>query len=300
MATAERIKHRSEPELKRSRETLEQQGGRWRLVGEEEVLPAHSPPGLVPALENAIAIVEFLNRNPPHDASLVEISSALDISKSHAHSILKTLTHYGWLKFDNRSKSYRLYSGILSSASAVWRNPSLDIIRDRLSILPSVVEVPCTLAQPQQDGSFVLMHRVNAARMEVSLPIGHRYPRDAPAHMRAYLAWQPQEKIEASMRDWRPIAYSPLTILTPEALLVEIEATRRRGYARSVGEFTDGLMGLALPVFNREGEIEFIVNCASLVPLIGPIEGKVAAEMISAVVDIHRATLARSPADFHH
>ncbi len=92
------------------------------------------------------------------------------------------------------------------------------------------------------------MHRVNAARMEVSLPIGHRYPRDAPAHTRAYLAWQPQEKIEAWMRDWRTIAYSPLTILTPEALLAEIEATRRRGYARSVGEFTDGLMGLALPV----------------------------------------------------
>lgn len=66
MATAEKMKHRSEPELKRpSRETLEQQGGRWRLVGEEEALPAHSPPGLVPALENAIAIVEFLNRTPP-------------------------------------------------------------------------------------------------------------------------------------------------------------------------------------------------------------------------------------------
>jgi DNA-binding IclR family transcriptional regulator len=282
-----------------SREALRFEGARWRLTAVEDVSSIPAAPGLVPALENAIAIIEFLNRTEPHTASLVEISSSLSISKSHCHSILKTLTHYGWLKFDQRVKTYQLYSGILSSASAVWRNPSLDAIRERLSAIPGGTGAPCTLAQPQGDDSFVLMYRFSAVQMEVSLPIGHRYPRDAAAHMRAYVAWQPEERLAAWFETWRPIAYTSLSLVTPEAVRCEIAATRLRGYARSAGEFTDGLMALALPIFDRDGEVAFVVSCASLMTMVEPIEEQVASEMIRAVVDIHRATLARPPAGFH-
>jgi DNA-binding IclR family transcriptional regulator len=282
-----------------SREDIRLEGERWRLTAEEDAASVPAAPGLVPALENAIAIIELLNRNPPHTASLAEISSSLSISKSHCHSILKTLTYYGWLKFDHRVKTYQLYSGILSSASAVWRNPALDAIRERLSTIPGSVGVPCTLAQPQTDDSFVLIYRFSAMQMEVSVPIGHRYPRDAPAHMRAYLAWQPADRLARWIETWRPVAYTGLSLLAPDTLRREIAATRRRGYARSAGEFTDGLMALALPIFDRDGEVSFVVTCASLAPMIAPIEEQVATEMIKAVVDIHRATLARPPVNFH-
>jgi hypothetical protein len=91
------------------------------------VVPA--APGLVPALENVIADGEFLNRNEPSTPSPAEISSSLSISRSHCHTILKTLTHLR-LKFDQRVKTCQLYSAYCR-ALGFWRNPSPDAIRER-------------------------------------------------------------------------------------------------------------------------------------------------------------------------
>jgi DNA-binding IclR family transcriptional regulator len=278
-----------------SRENLERAGDRLRFTTTEEgALPIPSP-GIVPALENGIRIIEFLNRHLPHTTSLAEISSYLHISKSHCHAILKTLQYYGWVRFDSRAKTYRLYSGILASASAVWRNPVLDIISERLTRFVTTVLLPCTVAQPQSDGSFVLIHKISSAKVEVSVPLGQRYPADAPAHMRANYAWRPPEALEDYIRQWKPTLYTNASVVTPSQLRKEIAATKKRGYARSMGEYTDGMMSIALPIFDREGDIAYVITCIAPVGMLAPVEATVAEEMRDAVREIHQATLAVTP-----
>jgi DNA-binding IclR family transcriptional regulator len=282
----------------RSLEHLQREGARWRLTAPEDGVPAKAPPGLVPALENVVAIIEYLNRTPPHSFSLAELASTLEISRSHCHAILKTLTYYGWLKFDGRLKTYRLHSGILASASTVWRSPALDTIRERLSLIPQAVATTCTLSQTQADDSFVLIDTWNGPEIEVSVPIGHRYPRDAAAHMRAYIAWQPPEALDRWIAAWKPVRYTQASIITADDLRAEVEATRARGYARSVGEFTVGIVSLALPIFDAEGEVDFIFNCVLFANMTAQDEVRIAAEMKQAALHIHRATLARAPASY--
>ncbi|CAN7637135.1 IclR family transcriptional regulator domain-containing protein [Brucella pseudogrignonensis] len=66
------------------------------------------------------------------------------------------------------------------------------------------------------------------------------------------------------------------------------------GYTRSVGEFTEGLMAIALPIFNRAGQVQYIFNVSSLVGTLLPREEEVAREMLQTVAQIHRARGERS------
>lgn len=290
---------KDDPQGRIYRSALKQEGARWLLTAEEGLLAKPKPPGLVPALENAIAIVDYINGTPPHIASLAELSTTLGISKSHCHSILKTLTHFGWLKFDNRSKSYELNSGLVASASSFLGSPVLDRIRIELAAFVRRAGLTTVLTQPQADDSFICVDKLNAPQaMEVSFPLGHHFPRDSTAHLRAYLAWQSPDKIDRWMRDWQPVRYTSATLLTEEEVRAEIAATRKRGYARSVGELTEGLMALAMPIFDRYGEVIYIFSCSGLLATVAPREETIGQEMIRTAMDISRAIQGRLPPGF--
>lgn len=281
------------------RSQLRQQGDRWQLVAQDHDLPGAEPPGIVPALENAIAILDYINRTPPHVTSLAELSATLGISKSHCHNILKTLAHFGWLRFDGRLKTYELAPGILTIASSLHGAPALDRIRAELTQLVLRIGIPSVLAQPMPDDSFVVVDKFNLPNaMEVSFPVGHHFPRDSTANSRAYLAWQPDERIDAWMRAWRPVRYTAATLLTAEEVRAEIAATRRRGYARSRGEFTEGLMALGMPIFDRSGEVAYVFTCSGLMASMAPREEAIAQEIVLTAAAINAAMLARTPPDF--
>ncbi|PZQ47277.1 MAG: hypothetical protein DI556_17540 [Rhodovulum sulfidophilum] len=281
------------------RSQLRREGNRWQLVAEDQALPRTEPPGIVPALENAISILDYINRTPPHVATLAEISSTLAISKSHCHNILKTLTHFGWLRFDGRLKTYELGSGIIAAASSLHGGFVLDRIRAELTQLVLRIGIPAVLAQPLPDDSFVVVEKFNLPNaMEVSFSIGHHFPRDSTANSRAYLAWQPEEKIEAWMRAWAPVRYTRATLLSEEEVRREIAATRRRGYARSAAEFTEGLMALGMPIFDKRGEVAYVFTCSGLMTSMAPREPVLAHEIMHAAAAINAAVMARVPAGF--
>ena len=281
------------------RSELRQEGSRWLLTAQDDATARPAAPGLVPALENAIAIIDYINHVPPHIASLAELSSKLSISKSHCHSILKTLTHFGWLKFDQRSKSYELNSGLVASASSLLGSPVIERIRAEIAAFVRKAGISAVLAQTQEDDTFIVVDKFNAQQaMEVSFPIGHHFPRDSTANSRAYLAWQAPEKIEAWLEAWEPVRYTSATLLSKEAVRAEILATRKRGYARSAGEFTEGLMALGMPIFNRYGEVDYIVTCSGLMATLAPLEETIARELIRTAIAINKAVQGRMPADF--
>lgn len=280
-------------------EKLSHDGKLWRVT---EVSPAQrSAAGqrLVPALENAIAIIEYLNSGRGHKASLAELASELSISKSHCHALLKTLQNYDWLRFDEASKTYELHVGLLSSVSRLLSVPAIDTIRREITKFVASLGFPCVLSQPLSDGSFMLIDKFSDPRqMEVSLPIGHRYPRDACAQMRAYLGWASTEAIDEWMKTWKPVRYTKHTPVSATAVRKAIAEVKQMGYACSRGEFTDGLMAIALPIFDRDGQVQYILNCSAPIEKLQEIEKEVAARMRQAVAMIHRDLLARPPAGF--
>ena len=125
-------------ELTRDKATnakLQREGDHWLLSAGNDYVHTPRAPGIVPALENGIAIISYLNRKAPRAATLAEMSSTLGISRSHCHSLLKTLTHFEWLSFDDETKKYRLQSGILSDTSSLRKSRINSVFRPLLTEL---------------------------------------------------------------------------------------------------------------------------------------------------------------------
>ena len=125
---------------------------------------------------------------------------------------------------------------------------------------------PCVLTRVERDGSFVAIDKAEeAAELIVSVPIGHRFPPDAPAQMRVRLAWMAEDLRKQEMARWRPRAYTKTTIVRKKAAWAEIEATRRRGYSISRAEFSPGVMTLAVPIFDTFGDVQMVLQCPGLI-----------------------------------
>lgn len=296
-----KTKPRNSKKASRSRkpEALHHDGQHWLLTGPNSGVIHRDRLGLVPALEHAVAIIETLNSISPRQASLAELSTALEISRSHCHSILKTLTAFGWLRFDAVTKVYQLDMGILPSISSIFRSGTLDATRAALDKLVYRLEIPLVLSRPQPDYSYILIDKFNVSHvLEVAHPIGHRYPRDAVGQMRAYLAWQPEAVVEEWLDSWEPVAYTKHTRLTRKSVLEELSLTRERGYSRSDEEFAEGLLAFCLPIFNHEAKVEFIVSCMTVKESLVHREKDIAQEMIAAIARIHHQIGARVPLDF--
>ena len=118
----------------------------------------------VPAVNKALAIVRHLNRASSSGVSLNEIANNLEITKSHCHNILKTLTSEGWLIYDPERRSYSLAHRLLTDISRLLtrQSPSL-LIHDELVRLSRATRLPCVLTRVERDGSFVAIDKAEEA-----------------------------------------------------------------------------------------------------------------------------------------
>lgn len=277
-------------------ESLRHDGTHWLLTGPNSPAIQRERLGLVPALENSIAIIEALNTASPRAASLAELSAALGISRSHCHAILKTLTAHGWLRFDDRAKVYQLDIGILASISSIFRSSQLDTVKMAMNELSHQLGLPLVLSKPQKDLGYLLVDKFNVSQvLEVGHPVGYRYPRDAVGQMRAFLAWQPRSYVEAWLESWKPVPYTRRTKTRRSEVLEELRLSRERGYARSEEEFADGLLAFCLPIFDHEGGVAYIVSCTAIREAALSREPEIAARMIAAVARLHDRLGARVP-----
>ena len=220
----------------------------------------------VPALGKAIAILRHLNASPSLSAGVSEVAAALALSKSHCFNILRTLEDEGWVRFDAERRRYDLSSRLLTDFSRLLARPAKSAsVRDELARLSAATRLPCVLSRIEPEGSFVAIDKAeDAAELLVSVPIGHRFPSDAPAQMRVRLAWSDVAERRAALARWQPVAYTPTTIVDKAQLRREIEATRSRGYAISRAEFTLGVTTLAAPVFDAHGRVSLVLQCPGL------------------------------------
>lgn len=257
------------------------------------------PQGVVPALANSLLIVSLLNSRAPEPQTLAEISRELGVTKSHCHSILRTLVYFGWASFDDRRKTYALQPSALSDVSSLLNSPALETIRSVLTGLVEEIDVPCVLAQPLADRSFVVLDTFRSRNyLQVYYPVGHRFPSDAVAHLRVMLAWGGAAEAEDYLRNWRPLRYTSRTAIEVDDVRAEVTRTRARGYALSLGEFTDGMTAIAAPIFNRAGEIAYVASFSFLSADRIFDEKRIAERLSAALGQIHATTLAAPPASW--
>src|SRR5690606_1239181 len=209
---------------------------------------------MIQSIIKAIQIMKLFSSAEPR-LTLAEISRRLDIPKSTAHNILKTLISEGLIeKVDG--EAYALGTSIIALTQGVRVNVEL---RDRAAPLIRELADLCreSVYLTVKDGDCVLyIYAVESSRRLLARSaVGDRAPMHCTAVGKSVLATlAPPEAEQIIARTGMP-AFTPNTMTAFDALLADLEQTRQRGYAIDNQEHEVRTFCLGAPVLDHRGHV---------------------------------------------
>ncbi len=215
------------------------------------------------AVERALAMLEAVAQ-ASEGLSNAEISRKLNIPKSSASYILRTLETQGYLTRDAESGKYRVGLKILSLSRGALggldvRGVALPIMRH----LTHQTGLTCHLAVLDGPDAVYIEKVEPEGFIRMDTWVGRRMRVHATSVGKALVAYIPQERLEQILRKSGMEKRTPKTITTLPRLLKELERVRTQGYAVDDEENNLGARCLGAPIFDERGSIEasLIAHC---------------------------------------
>lgn len=208
------------------------------------------------AVERALAMLEAVALES-EGLSNAEISRKLQIPKSSASYILRTLEAQSYLTRDAQSGKYRVGLKILSLSRGALSG--LDVRGVALPIMRHLTHqtgLTCHLAVLDGPDAVYVEKVEPEGFIRMDTWVGRRMRVHATSVGKALVAYIAQDRLEEILRKSGMEKRTSRTITTLPRLLKELERVRGQGYAVDDEENNLGARCVAAPVFNDRGAIE--------------------------------------------
>jgi DNA-binding IclR family transcriptional regulator len=222
------------------------------------------------AVERALAILEAAAQGPA-GLTNAEISRKLNIPKSSASYILRTLEKTGYLRRDEETSRYRVGVKVFSlSRSALSgidaREVAMPIMRD----LVARTRLTCHLAI--LDGSeAVYIEKVDAPGfIKVDTWVGRRMCVHTTSVGKALAAYLPEARVRKILDSAGMEKRTPHSITAPAPYFKELERVREQGYALDNEENSLGARCFGVPIFNQSDEVEASLGLSGTIHQVNP------------------------------
>jgi DNA-binding IclR family transcriptional regulator len=208
------------------------------------------------AVERALGMLEHV-AHAPEGLTNAEVSRKLQIPKSSASYILRTLEHQGYLNRDPQSGRYRVGLKILSLSRGALSG--IDVREVALPIMRHLMEktnLTCHLAILDGPEAVYIEKVAPQGFIRMDTWVGRRMRVHATSVGKALVAYIPKDRLEGILAERNLEKHTPKTITTLPRLLKELEKIRIQGYAVDDEENNLGARCVGAPVFNENGGIE--------------------------------------------
>src|SRR5580700_7822433 len=222
------------------------------------------------AVERALAMLEAV-AHEPEGLSNAEISRKLQIPKSSASYILRTLETQGYLNREAPSGKYRVGLKILSLSRGALSG--IDVREVALPIMRHLVEktsLTCHLAILDGPEAVYIEKVEPPGFIRMDTWVGRRMRVHATSVGKALVAHIPQARLEKILAEAGMEKRTPKTITTVPKFLKELEKVRTQGYAVDDEENNLGARCVGAPVFNQKGAIEASVGLSGTTQQVSP------------------------------
>jgi DNA-binding IclR family transcriptional regulator len=212
------------------------------------------------AVERALAMLEAVAQEPD-GLSNAEISRKLQIPKSSASYILRTLETQGYLNRDEESNKYRVGLKVLSLSRGALSG--IDVREVALPVMRHLMEktnLTCHLAIIDGPDAVYIEKVEPTGFIRMDTWVGRRMRVHATSVGKALVAYIPQERLEKILAERGMEKRTAKTLTTLPKLMKELEKVRAQGYAVDDEENNMGARCLGAPVFNQQGVIEAAVG----------------------------------------
>lgn len=193
-----------------------------------------------------VALLEYLAARHDNPARLREISDALEMPRSSAHALLRTLVSQGWVRSDASGTLYGIgIRALLVGTSYLDSDPYLPLITPFLDDLRQDLDETFHLGRLDGTDVVYLATRESKQYNRIQSRVGRRLPAYATALGKSLLAERFGVEREAHIpSDLTPL--TPDTIVDRASLDETLDEVRVRGYATDGEENTPGLRCFAV------------------------------------------------------
>ena len=230
--------------------------------------PTHDSPSV--AVERALAMLEAV-AHEPEGLSNAEISRKLQIPKSSASYILRTLEHQAYLNRDAETGKYRVGLKILSLSRGALSG--IDVREVALPIMRRLMEktsLTCHLAILDGPEAVYIEKVEPQGFIRMDTWVGRRMRVHATSVGKVLVAYVPAQHLEKIVSEAGLEKRTAKTITTLPRLWKELEKVRAQGYAVDDEENNYGARCVGAPVFNQSGTIEASVGLSGTTNQVNP------------------------------
>lgn len=193
-----------------------------------------------------VELLEYLAARHDQPARIREISEALDMPRSSAHALLRTLMAQGWVRSDASGTMYGIgIRALLVGTTYLDGDPYLSLITPFLDDLRQELDETFHLGRLDGPDVVYLATRESRRYQRTASRVGRRLPAHATALGKALLA----DRFGAERDRHVPNRLLPITAHTTtdrDLLDEQLETARVRGYATDDEENTVGLRCFAV------------------------------------------------------
>ena len=207
----------------------------------------------------AFSVLNLLASKRGTGATLQEVTTELDASKSTAHRYLVTLEHLGVVERDE-SDEFFLGPVIAKLGGAYLRDHSLRrVAQPFLDRLARSTQETIHLAVPSGDEAVYIAKIDSVHSVQMASAVGSRAALHCTSLGKAILAYLP-DTLEQIIQNGIE-SKTPHTIVAPKALRAELEQVRKKGYAIDNQENELGVRCVGAPVFDH---MERVIGAISI------------------------------------
>jgi DNA-binding IclR family transcriptional regulator len=185
-----------------------------------------------------------------------EVNQVLGLPKPTIHRLFATLDAEGFIERDIDGRGFfpgprlrRLSTGVMSS---------LRIRTARLAVLARLAETvgeTCNISLPDSDAMIYLERAESKWPLRMQLPVGTRVPLYCTSSGKLYLSRLDDKQLRSYATSATLTRHTAATITQPEALMAEVRAIRERDYAVDNSEFMEGMIAVAVPITDGNGDM---------------------------------------------
>jgi DNA-binding IclR family transcriptional regulator len=211
------------------------------------------------AVERALSILEVIAERSAGMTNS-EISRKVDIPKSSASYILRTLESCGYLKRDLEGK-YRLGLRVLALSRGV--QTGIDLREEAMS------EIQLLVKRTGLTAHLAVMDRAEAVYVEkveshgfikMDTWVGRRMQVNSTAVGKALAAYMAEADVDAILKERGLKKRTPKTITAHARFIHELKRVREHGYAVDDEENSLGARCVAAPIFDATGHVQAAIG----------------------------------------
>jgi DNA-binding IclR family transcriptional regulator len=213
----------------------------------------------VPAVDSAFKILSLLSRKKFSKSNLTEIAKALSLTPTTCYRILQKLEELSIVRYDKKSKLYSLGPYLVALGERAKENIfDISVILPYLETLSEQTGLTTFLVNRIGKKRSTIIAKVEGEEFGINVSVGRHFSVVDGAYGKCLLAYMKEEESDELLR--MNDGLRPMTDHEINELKCELLTIRKNGYATSSGEYIDGIIGIAAPIFNNEESVDMVIT----------------------------------------